>query len=73
MKLVIHFDDIKDPNKKAWLLDTLKLMGIEFQLVESRQTLEEYNEDLEAGAAEIERGEYITAEDLKIKMAKWKS
>ncbi len=66
MELIIDFDSIKDPDKKEWLLHTLKLMGIDYQATEQPQTLAQYNEDLEAGDAEIERGDFITAEDLKI-------
>lgn len=71
MELIIDFDKIKDPAKKEWLLHTLKLMGIGFHASERPQTLAEYNEDLELGDAEIERGEYITSEDLKAEMRKW--
>ncbi|WP_257667906.1 hypothetical protein [Parapedobacter tibetensis] len=52
-------------------MNTLKLMEINFQTIEKRQTLEEYNQDLEAGDAEIERSEYITATDLKDEIKKW--
>ena len=71
MELIIDFDNIKDPGKKEWLLHTLKLMGIGYQALEKPQTLEQYNEDLLAGDAEIERGEFKTAEDLKIEARKW--
>jgi len=71
MELIIDFDKIKDPGKKEWLLHTLKLMGISFQATEKPQTIAQYNEDLEAGNAEIESGHFITAEDLKIEACKW--
>ena len=71
MELIIDFDSIKDPGKKEWLLQTLKLMGIGFQATEKSQTLAQYNEDLEAADAEIERGDFKTAEDLKIEASKW--
>ncbi|GGG72784.1 hypothetical protein GCM10007415_00100 [Parapedobacter pyrenivorans] len=71
MELIIDIDNIKDTPKKEWLLNTLKLMGINFHTVEKRQTLEEYNQDLEAGDTEIEKGEYITAIDLKAQIKKW--
>jgi hypothetical protein len=71
MEIVIDLDKIKDATKKEWLINSLKLMHIGFQTKEKRQTLEEYNEDLERGDAQIERGEFITAEDLKIEAAKW--
>jgi hypothetical protein len=71
MELIIDFDKIKDPGKKEWLLKSLKLMGIDFQATEKPQTLAQYNKDLEGGDAEIERGDFITAEDLKIEARKW--
>jgi len=71
MELIIDIDNIKDAPKKEWLMNTLKLMGISFYTVEKRQTLEEYNQDLEVGDAEIERGEYIAATDLKAQIKKW--
>lgn len=71
MELVIDFDSIKEPGKKEWLLSTLKLMGIGFHTTEERQTLAEYNEDLQAGLDEIERGDFITTDDLKIQANKW--
>ena len=71
MELIIDFDKIKDPSKREWLINSLKLMHIGFHTVEKRQTIEEYNEDLEKGDAEIEAGKYITATDLKAEAAKW--
>jgi len=71
MELIIDFDNIKDPVKKEWLLHTLKLMGIKFEATEKSQTLAQYNDDLAAGDAEIERGEFTNAEDLKIEARKW--
>jgi hypothetical protein len=46
-------------------------MGISYQTTEQPQTLAQYNEDLEAGDAEIERGDFKTAEDLKTEARKW--
>jgi hypothetical protein len=46
-------------------------MGIDFETIEKPQTLIQYNEDLEKGDAEIERGEFTTANDLKDETAKW--
>lgn len=71
MELIIDFDNIKDNLKKEWLLRTLKLMGIAFQTSEKPQTLDEYNQDLEAGNTEIEKGDFITAADLKKEASKW--
>jgi hypothetical protein len=71
MELIINFDNIQDSNKKKWLLQTLKLTGIDFQFIEKPQTLEQYSEDLTSGNAEIERGDFISADDLKIEARKW--
>jgi hypothetical protein len=71
MDLIIDFDGIKDASKKDWLLRTLKLMGINFQTAEKAQTLDEYNKDLEEGEAEIEKGNFVTNEQLKKEIRSW--
>jgi hypothetical protein len=71
MELIIDFDGISDSSKKDWLLRTLKLMGIGFHTAEKPQTLEEYNKDLEDGEAEIERGNFMTNEQLKKEIKSW--
>ncbi|OOQ62292.1 hypothetical protein BC343_01935 [Mucilaginibacter pedocola] len=71
MELVIDLDKIKDASKREWLINSLKLMRIGFDTQEKRQTLDEYNEDLERGYAQVQRGEFTTVEDLKIEAAKW--
>ena len=71
MELIIDFDKIKDPSKKEWLITSLKLMQIGFETTESRQTLTQYNHDLEKGDTEIEQGEFTNAIDLKNEVSKW--
>jgi hypothetical protein len=71
MELVIDFDSIKDPGKKEWLLHTLKYMGIGFEAKEKPQSLAQYNDDLLTGNAEIEAGDFKTAEELKAEAGKW--
>lgn len=71
MDLIIDFDGIKDSSKQDWLLRTLKLMGIGYHTNEMPQTLDEYNNDLEAGNAEIEKGNFMTNDQLKKKMKSW--
>ena len=71
MEIVIDLDKIKDATKKEWLINSLKLMHIGFQTKEKLQTLEEYNEDLDAGEAEIARGEFLTVDQLKAEADKW--
>jgi hypothetical protein len=71
MDLIIDFDAINDSSKKDWLLRTLKLMGIGFHTAEKPQTIEEYNKDLEDGEAEIEKGNFMTNEQLKKDIKSW--
>jgi hypothetical protein len=71
MELIIDFDNIKDSSKKEWLIRTLKLMGIDFHTTEKPQTVDEYDQDLEAGNAEIENGDFTKASDLKKEADKW--
>jgi hypothetical protein len=71
MDLVIDFDVIRDSSKQDWLLRTLKLMGIGYHTTEKPQTLDEYNNDLEAGNADIEKGNFMTNEQLKKEMKSW--
>ena len=70
MELIIELDKIKDTSKKKFLLETLKFVGIQFRTSEKRQTMEEYNKELEENDAEIENGNFITMEDLLKEMEK---
>jgi hypothetical protein len=71
MELIIDFDKIKDASKREWLINSLKLMHIEFHTSEEPQTITQYNQDLEKGDAEIEAGKFTTAAALKDEAAKW--
>jgi hypothetical protein len=71
MDLIIDFDGIKDSSKQDWLIRTLKLMGIGYHSAEKPQTLDEYNNDLESGNAEIEKGNFVTNDQLKKDMKSW--
>jgi hypothetical protein len=71
MDLIIDFDNINDSSKQDWLLRTLELMGIGYHTAEKAQTLDEYNNDLEAGNAEIEKGNFITNDQLKKEIKSW--
>lgn len=71
MQLIIEFDDIEDNSKKEWLIRTLKMIGIKYKTGEQPQTLEEYNADLEAGKEDFEKGNFITAHQLKDQVKKW--
>jgi hypothetical protein len=71
MELIIDFDGIQDSSKQDWLLRTMTLMGIGYHTAEKPQTLDEYNDDLEAGNAEIEKGNFMTNDQLKKEMKSW--
>ena len=71
MDLIIDFDGIKDSSRQDWLIRTLKLMGIGYHTAEKPQTLDEYNNDLESRNAEIEKGNFITNDQLKKDMKSW--
>ncbi len=70
MQLIIDIDSIKDTSTKDWLLQTLKLLNIKYDTAE-RQTLEEYNKDIEEAEEDIERGDFITAVNLKKEARSW--
>lgn len=71
MQLIIDIDSIKEKTKREWLLNTLRMMNIGFKTADRSQTLEEYNLEIAEGEAEIERGEFITAADLKKESTSW--
>ena len=71
MKVIIDLDKIKNPSKREWLLNSLKIMQIGFHTTEKPQTIAQYNKDLEKGNDEIEAQEYTTAKDLKTESGKW--
>ncbi len=71
MELIIDFDRIKDTAKKKYLLETLKFLGIQFHATEYRQTMEQYNKELDDNDAEIENGKFTTMEDLLKEMEQW--
>jgi hypothetical protein len=47
------------------------LLNIDFKTSEERQTIEEYNLDIAQSEDEFEKGEYITAEELKKEVRSW--
>lgn len=71
MHLIIDIDSINEESKRQWLLNTLRMMNIGFKTGENVQTLEEYNFEISEGEAEIERGEYVTADQLKKESSSW--
>ncbi|NII27885.1 hypothetical protein HB364_22570 [Pseudoflavitalea sp. X16] len=71
MKLIIDLNKIQGNAKKEWLICTLKLMSIDFHTSTKPQTLDEYNQDIEAGNIEIEKENFVTATNLKKEADKW--
>ena len=51
-------------------MEALEDMGIEYQTSE-RQSLEEYNSEISEAEAEIAKGEFITAVNLKKEARSW--
>ncbi len=46
-------------------------MNIKYDTTERRQSLEEYNRDIEEAEEDIERGDFVTAENLKKEARSW--
>ncbi len=68
--LIIDLETENNQAKKDDVLKFLEEMSVEYRTSE-RQSLEEYNQEIDAAEAEIERGEFITAEDLKKEARSW--
>lgn len=68
--LIIDLETENNQAKKDDVLKFLEEMGVEYHTSE-RQSLEDYNQEIEEAEAEIERGEFITAEDLKKEARSW--
>ncbi len=68
--LIIDLETENNQAKKDNVLKFLEEMGVEYHTSE-RQSLEEYNQEIEGAEAEIERGDFITAEDLKKEARSW--
>ncbi len=68
--LIIDLETENNQAKKNEVLKLLENMGVEYQTSE-RQSIEEYNREIDDAEAEIGRGEFITAEDLKKEALSW--
>jgi len=68
--LIIDLETENNQAKKDEVLKLLEKMGVEYQTSE-RQSIEEYNLEIDEAEAEIERGEFITAADLKKEARSW--
>jgi hypothetical protein len=69
-QLIIDLDNEADLTKENKVLQLLENLGIHYHTTE-RQSLAEYNQEIADSEAEIDRGEYITAEDLKKEARTW--
>ncbi|WP_010521424.1 hypothetical protein [Aquimarina agarivorans] len=56
--------------EKASIMDKLESI-IKKEQLNQRDTLEEYNADIDAGISEIERGEYFTQAEVRKMASKW--
>jgi hypothetical protein len=68
--LIIDLETENNQAKKDEVLKLLEKMGVEYKTSE-RQSIEEYNLEIEEAEAEIERGEFTTVEDLKKEARLW--
>lgn len=68
--LIIDLETENNQAKKDEVLKLLEKMGVEYKTSE-RQSIEEYNREIEEAEAEIERGEFTTADDLKKEARLW--
>ncbi len=68
--LIFDLETENNQAKKNEVLKLLENMGVEYQTSE-RQSIEEYNREIDDAEAEIGRGEFITAEDLKKEALSW--
>lgn len=71
MKLIIELDSIEDTSKKQFILQALKFLGISFHAMDSHQSMEEYNKELEESDAEIDEGKFISMYELLKQMDQW--
>ena len=69
-QLIIDLSTERNQSKKSQILEVLEDMGIEYRTSE-RQSLEEYNNEIAEAEEEIEKGDFISAEDLKKESRSW--
>jgi hypothetical protein len=71
-QIVIDFDAVnnEDQAKKEQVVRMLTDLGIEYHITE-RQSLEEYNQEIDEALEDFARGHFITAEELKERSKKW--
>jgi hypothetical protein len=71
-QIVIDFNEInsEDQAKKDKVVKILNDLGVDFHITE-RQTLDEYNQEIDQALEDFEKGNFITAEELKERSKKW--
>ncbi len=67
-EMLQYFSQLNNEEQQS-LLGLIKTF-ISSRKISERQTLEEYNEELEEAVTEIETGHYITHEEVKKKLSK---
>lgn len=69
-QLIIDLDSEKNHPKEDEVLRILQNMGIEFMTSE-RQSLEEYNREIDEVVKDFENGNFITVDQLKEQSKSW--
>ena len=71
-QIVIDFDAVnnEDQAKKDQVVKILSDLGIEFHITE-RQSMDEYNQEIDQALEDFAQGKFITAEELKERSKKW--
>ena len=71
-QIVIDFDAVnnEDRAKKDQVVKILTDLGIGFHITE-RQSLDEYNQEIDQALEDFAAGNFITAEELKERSKKW--
>ena len=71
-QIVIDFDAIsnEDQAKKDQVVRILNDLGIGFHITE-RQSLDEYNQEIDEALEDFAHGNFITAEQLREQSKKW--
>lgn len=69
-QLIIDLSTENNQSKKDQVLKMLENMGIEYHTSE-RQSLEEYDDEINKSEEEIAKGEFINAENLKKEFRSW--
>jgi hypothetical protein len=68
-QLVIDLDE-KDQDKENLVVKILDGLGLHYQTYD-RQTIEEYNDEIDESVAQYARGEFISMEELEKRAQKW--